>query len=357
MITNILSFILVIGVVVFIHELGHFLAAKSIGVRVEKFYLGFNLFGLGLKRKYKGTEYGIGLFPLGGYVKVAGIIDESMDTESTGGPDEFRSKSTLGKIWIMSAGVMMNFVLAILIISYLTYHNGVNEPDPRAIIGQIMSEYPAASLGLQKGDQILSIDGIPITNWIEVTQEIHSKPDVVINFSWKRNKEIFTGSVKSVIAEQLPWNKKIIQGMIGIAPMYEHRDVTIIESFKSGCMRTYYWLEITCRSLIAIITGDVSMKEMAGPIMIAKIAGDTASSGGILALLGLMAIISVNLGLINILPIPGLDGGHVMIALIEGAIRRDLPIKVKLGIQQAGLLLIMILFIIIMFNDIQRLVQ
>ena len=145
------------------HELGHFLAAKSIGVRVEKFYLGFNLFGLGLKRKFKGTEYGIGLFPLGGYVKVAGIIDESMDTESTGGPDEFRSKSTLGKIWIMSAGVMMNFVLAILIISHLTYHNGVNEPDPRAIIGQIMSEYPAASLGLQKGDQILSIDGIPIT--------------------------------------------------------------------------------------------------------------------------------------------------------------------------------------------------
>ena len=112
---TILSFILVIGVVVFIHELGHFLAAKSVGVRVEKFYLGFNFFGLGWKTNYKGTEYGIGLFPLGGYVKLAGIIDESMDTEYTGKEDEFRSKNALEKIWIMSAGVIINFLLAILI--------------------------------------------------------------------------------------------------------------------------------------------------------------------------------------------------------------------------------------------------
>ena len=107
MIVSILSFILVIGVLVFIHELGHFMAAKSVGVRVEKFYLGFNFFGLGIKKMYKGTEYGIGLFPLGGYVKVAGIIDESMDTEYMGAPDEFRSKNTLQKIWIMSGGVIM----------------------------------------------------------------------------------------------------------------------------------------------------------------------------------------------------------------------------------------------------------
>ncbi len=355
---TILSFILVIGVVVFIHELGHFLAAKSIGVRVEKFYLGFNFFGLGLKKEYKGTEYGIGLFPLGGYVKVAGMIDESMDAEYTGAPDEFCSKSTLGKIWVMSAGVIMNFLLAILIITHLTYHNGINEPDPRAIVGSIMPEYPAENLGLKDGDQILSINGIQVSNWEEMTREIHSKPDEIINLSWKRDEDILTGSVKTIIAEQLlPWNKQIIQGMIGITPLINHRDASIIESFSNGYLQTYYWLEITCRSLIALITGDVSMKEMAGPIMIAKMAGETASSGGIFALLGLMAIISVNLGLINILPIPGLDGGHVAIALIEGIIRKDLPIKMKLLIQQIGLLLILILFITIMFNDIQRFLQ
>ena len=355
--TTILSFILVIGVVVFIHELGHFMAAKSVGVRVEKFYLGFNFFGLGWKIDYKGTEYGIGLFPLGGYVKVAGIIDESMDTEYVGTPDEFHSKNTLEKIWIMSAGVIMNFLLAIFIFSHLTYHNGIHDPDPRAIVGRVMPEYPADNLGLKEGDQIISISGVQVSNWEEMTREIHSKPDVIINLSWKRNDNILTGSVKTIIAEQLPWNKQIIQGMIGIVPLYIQRDATIIESFSNGCLRTYYWLELTYRSLVALMSGDVSMKEMAGPIMIAKMAGETASSGGIFALLGLMAIISVNLGLINILPIPGLDGGHVLIALIEGTIRRDLPIKVKLGIQQAGLLLILILFITIMVNDIQRLLQ
>ena len=355
---TIFSFILVIGVVVFIHELGHFLAAKSIGVRVEKFYLGFNFFGLGWKINYKGTEYGIGLFPLGGFVKVAGIIDESMETNFSGAPDEFRSKNTLGKIWIMSAGVIMNFLLAIFIISHLTYHNGINDPDPNAVIGQIIPDYPAESLGLKEGDQILSINGIQIDSWEDMTREIHSKPDELINLSWKHEEDIMTGLVKTVIAEQqLPWNKGIKQGMIGIAPVLKHRDATIIESFSNGCLQTYYWLEITFRSLMALITGDVSIKDLAGPIMIAKMAGETASSGGILALLGLMAFISVNLGLINILPIPGLDGGHVLIALIEGAIRRELQIKVKLGIQQAGLLLILILFITIMFNDIQRLLQ
>ena len=354
---TILSFILVIGVVVFIHELGHFLAAKSVGVRVEKFYLGFNFFGLGWKTNYKGTEYGIGLFPLGGYVKVAGIIDESMDAEYTGSPDEFRSKNTLEKIWIMSAGVIMNFVLAILLFAHLFYHNGINEPDPRAFVGSVMPDYPAENLGLEEGDQILSINGVQVANWEEMTQVIHSKPNTIINLSWKRKNEILNGSIKTVIAEQFPWNKQIIKGMIGIVPIYNHRDATIIESFSNGFLRTYYYLEITYRSLIALIKGNVSMKEMGGPIMIAKMAGETASSGGIFALLGLIAIISVNLGLINILPIPGLDGGHVLIALIEGTIRREIPIKVKLGIQQAGLLLILILFIIIMVNDIQRLLQ
>jgi len=137
MIITIFSFIFVIGVLVFFHEMGHFLAAKSVGVRVEKFYLGFNFFGLGWKKMYKGTEYGIGLFPLGGYVKLAGIyvklagiIDESMDTEYTGAPDEFKSKNMFQKIWIMSAGVLMNFLLAILIFTHLTYHNGIDDRSP-----------------------------------------------------------------------------------------------------------------------------------------------------------------------------------------------------------------------------------
>ena len=353
---TILSFILVIGVLVFFHELGHFLAAKSVGVRVEKFYLGFNLFGLGLKKEYKGTEYGIGFFPLGGYVKMAGVIDESMDTEFTGAPDEFRSKNTLQKIWIMSAGVIMNFLLAILIFTHLTYHNGIYEADPQAIVGQVMAEYPAENLGLKEGDQILSINGVQTTNWEAMTVEIHKRPKEVIDLTWQRSGVIMQGSVITESAEQLVGDKIVQHGRIGIIPLLNHRYVALMESIKIGCERTWYFLDYTYRSLMALIKGNVSIKELSGPIMIAKIAGETASAG-MYALLGLMGILSVNLGLLNILPIPGLDGGHVVVALIEGIIHRELPIKVRLGIQQAGLLLILILFITIMINDIQKLLQ
>ena len=126
------------------------------------------------KKKIGETEFGIGLFPIGGYVKVAGIIDESMDTEYTGAPDEFRSKNTLQKIWIMSAGVIMNFLLAIIIFSHLTYHNGIDDLDPRAIVGKVYPEYPAEKLGLQENDEIISINGIQVSDWIEMTNEIYS---------------------------------------------------------------------------------------------------------------------------------------------------------------------------------------
>jgi len=356
MIITILSFIFVIGVLVFFHELGHFLAAKSVGVRVEKFYLGFNFFGLGWKKMYKGTEYGIGLFPLGGYVKVAGVIDESMDAEFTGGPDEFRSKNTLQKIWIMSAGVIMNFLLAILIFSHLTYHNGINEADPRAIVGQVLQKYPAEILGLQEGDEIISINGVQISDWEEMTVEIHQRPDETLNLTWLRSGIIMKGSVITESTKKFVGDEIVKQGRIGIAPLLNHRYVTLIESLKIGCERTWYFLDLTFRSLMALIKRNVSIKELSGPIMIAKIAGETASAG-INALLGLMAFISINLGFINILPIPGLDGGHVLIALIEGVIRRDLPLKVKMGIQQVGLLILLMLFITIMVNDIQRLIH
>ena len=356
MLISILSFILVISVLVFIHELGHFMAAKSVGVRVEKFYLGFNFFGLGIKKMYKGTEYGIGLFPLGGYVKVAGIIDESMDTEYTGAPDEFRSKNTLQKIWIMSAGVIMNLLLAFLIFAHLTYHNGINEPDPRAVVGKVYPEYPAEILGLEEGDEILSINDIPISNWKEMTDEIHSRPEEEIKVSWDHNGIIKYGSVLTKKTQQFIDDNVVELGMIGIIPILNHRETDFMESLSIGFSQTIRFLDLTYRSLMALLKGNVSIKELAGPIMIAKIAGETASEG-LNALLGLMAFISVNLAFINILPIPGLDGGHVLIALIEGIIRRDIPLKVKMGIQQAGLLILLMLFITIMVNDIQRLIQ
>ena len=338
MIITILSFILVIGVLVFFHELGHFMAAKSVGVRVEKFYLGFNFFGLGWEKEYKGTIYGIGLFPLGGYVKVAGVIDESMDTEFSGASDEFRSKNTLQQIWIMSAGVIMNFLLAIIIFSYLTYYNGINHPDPRAIIGQIIPEYPAEVFGLKEGDEILSINNIPVSNWKEMTDEIHGKPNEKIQLNWLRDEKTMQGSITTISIKQLEDDTIKEQGMLGISPILYHEEVSINGAILQGTKQTYQFLDLMIRHIKGLMKGNISIKELGGPIMIAQIAGETASAGAN-ALLGLMAFLSVNLGLLNILPIPGLDGGHVLIAIIEGVIRRDLPIKVRLGIQQAGLFL------------------
>ena len=171
-----------------------------------------------------------------------------------------------------------------------------------------------------------------------------------------RNGELKAAKITTESTPQLLGDELVERGMIGIIPILNNREAGLIESFSVGISQTYYFLNLTYRSLLALFKGNVSIKEMAGPIMIAKIAGETASAG-LNALLGLMAFISINLGFINILPVPGLDGGHVVIALVEGIIRKDLPLKVKMGIQQAGLFLLLLLFITIMVNDIQRLFQ
>ena len=212
------------------------------------------------------------------------------------------------------------------------------------------SEYPADKLGLQENDEILSINGMQVADWAAMTKEIYSRPKEEIQISWLRNGKIMTGNTTTV------YDVFGENGMIGIMPILNHREAGLIESFSVGYRQTYHFLNLTYRSIMALFKGNVSIKEMAGPIMIAKIAGETASAGWG-ALLGLMAFISINLGFINILPVPGLDGGHVVIALIEGIIRRDIPLKVKMGIQQTGLVLLLLLFITIMVNDIQRLFQ
>lgn len=351
---SLLAFIFLIGILVFIHELGHFMAARSVGVRVEKFYIGFNLFGYGWKKVINGTEYGIGWFPLGGYVKVAGIIDESMDTTTTGAPDEFRSQPTWAKVWIMSAGVIMNFVLAIFLYSALTFTYGIGEAEPTAIVGTIVPDYPAEALGLQEGDLILAINDNRVKQWIDMTSLIHEHPNTRLKITWQRGSMTMFDSVTTRMGEQMKDGAPVNVGLIGIGPKINMRDVSLGESVVAGFERTSMWVTMMLSTLGGLITGQVSIDQMAGPVMIAKIAGETAGVG-FAALLGLMAFLSVNLGLVNILPIPGLDGGHVIIALVEGLIGRELSLKVKMGIQQVGILFLLFIFITIMVNDISRL--
>ena len=348
---NTLSFLFIITILVVIHELGHFIAAKSIGLKVEKFYVGFNLFGMGLKKKIGETEFGIGLFPIGGYVKVAGMVDESLDDHYNGNEDEYVSKSMLEKVWFTSGGVIFNFILAFLLFSLIIYIDGINMPNEEPIIGNIIKDKPASILGLQKDDRIVKVNDYNISSWSDMSNHIHNNPNKTILLTWERDDVLIKDSIL-VSSTLTPYGDSI--GIIGIEPTFLNEKQGIVGSLKHGFIQMISWLILMSYTIFSFFTGQLGIENFGGPILIASIAGE-ASQIGIIALINLMAILSVNLGIINILPFPGLDGGHALIAIIEGIIGRRIPFKTLMIIQQIGILLLIIFFFIIMKNDISRL--
>ncbi|MFQ6610397.1 MAG: RIP metalloprotease, partial [Fidelibacterota bacterium] len=323
-------FLILLGVLIFVHELGHFLAARSVGMRVEKFYLGFNLFGIGLKKKWGETEYGIGLFPLGGYVKVSGILDESMDPSSTGADYEYQSKNAFQQIWFASAGVIMNFLLALCIFTGIIYHIGMGIQDERSVVGEVIPDYPAEASGLIADDLILSVNGESVSTWEEMTSLIHPLVNESVILEVEREGSVFFDTLTTISNQTYIDGELKLVGMVGITPKIEIVPASFPQAVKEGASMTVYWLEIIFDSIKMITTGDASFKELGGPIMIAKLTGESVKNG-LMSFLNLMAIISINLAFLNILPIPAMDGGHIVIAIIEGISRRKLPAKVKLG--------------------------
>ncbi len=354
---TILAMVFVLIVLIFFHELGHYLAARSVGIRVERFYIGFNIFGLGIKKKIGHTEYGLGLIPLGGYVKVAGIVDESMDAKLTGAEWEFQSKNALQKIWFISAGVLANLLLAVVVFFSLTLANGIAEADPSSVVGSLAEDYPAAAAGIQPGDEITAINGIPVSTWDELTAIIHARPGQTVAVTWVRDGQTFRTDMETR-ATELPVDNEIkVVGLIGIGPVVTTRPAGFGEAVASGFTLTGRWFVRTYNALAMIITGKASLKDVVGgPIMIAQLAGQSAKSG-FPVLLGLLAIISVNLAFINVLPIPALDGGHLAIILVETALRRPLSLRVRMAVQQLGVILLLTLFAVIIYNDIMRIVR
>ena len=348
---NTLSFLFIITILVVIHELGHFIAAKSIGLKVEKFYVGFNLFGMGLKKKIGETEFGIGLFPIGGYVKVAGMVDESLDDHYNGNENEYVSKSMLEKVWFTSGGVIFNFILAFLLFSLIIYVDGINMPNEEPVIGNVIKDKPASILGLQKDDRIVKVNDYNISSWNDMSNHIHNNPNETILLTWERDDVLIKDSIL-VSSTLTPYGDSI--GIIGIEPTFLNEKQGIVGSLKHGFIQMISWLILMSYTIFSFFTGQLGIENFGGPILIASIAGE-ASQIGIIALINLMAILSVNLGIINILPFPGLDGGHALIAIIEGITGRRIPFKTLMIIQQIGILLLIIFFFIIMKNDISRL--
>ena len=380
---------LVIGVLVFVHELGHFLAARSVGVRVEKFSVGFPprfisitsvndgfdikiFFYRLIDGRFKwapvinsrigipgrvgsSTEYTIALIPLGGYVKMAGVIDESLDTVITNSPDEFMSKSVIQKIWILSAGVLMNVLIAFILFSGISYVQGKPEViDKGAIIGEVVSGNSADKAGLKSGDEIISINNQSINKWIDLQTVLRPIPNTPIDVNIIRDgKELnfsFTTSSNFIPNE----NGIDTIGVIGIVPVTIYQPITLTESLNYGLNGTLNSFGMIMLTFKMLGNGSASISDLGGPIMIGKIAGEAAETGW-MPLFTLMALISVNLAFLNILPIPGLDGGQIFIILIEAIIRKPLSLKARLAVQQLGMVFLLMIMVTVMFNDISRL--
>lgn len=445
----IIYFAITIGILVFIHEFGHFAAAKLSGMRADVFAIGFGkrLFGWNKKtgftfgelpKDFDGeghTDYRLCLLPLGGYVKIAGMVDESMDAEFADRPPqpwEFRAKPLISKVFVITAGVIMNLLLAWLIFWGANFFQGKPFTETTTI-AFVESNSLADSLGFKTGDKILNINGKQVNNWEDVRNEIFINTlGEDLNIALVRNGEEVTLSIprnripddetqatlllpegvkpavgevmKDSPAEKAGFKSNDILLSINDVPVYTPKQVTqLISSNKGneinvtvlrekdtinlsvipndegkigvaigttftgkvhyktyGFFESFYygWLDIvrmtdlTFSMLGKVFSGNIEFKKaFGGPIKIAQYAAKSADSG-LSSFLYFLALLSLSLAILNIMPFPVLDGGHLVMIIIESIIGREIPVKIKLAIQQVGMVLLLLLMAFIVYNDI-----
>ena len=344
---SIFYMIFVIGLLVFVHELGHFLVAKSRKVRVEKFSLGFGPEIIG--RKIGETRYCLSIIPLGGYVKMAG---ENIEDERKGEPYEYLSKSVKERIAIVGAGPVMNILLCVVIFAVL-FTAGV--PYLPGRVGTVLENSPAEEAGLKTGDKILEIDNKIIEDWTALTEIIHKSAGKSVRLTVEREEKKF----EIEVVPKLDEDNKI--GLIGITPYHSGKDInefpkkkySPVVSLGKAFNRTFYLVRIIYEGLWKLITGQVSAKHLGGPILIAQMAGQQAQAG-MSNLFMFIAVISVNLAVLNFLPIPVLDGGHILFLSIEGIRGKPVSKKKQEIAQQVGITILICLMLLATYNDILR---
>lgn len=436
--TTILAAVFVLGLLVFVHELGHFLAAKRMGIKVETFSLGFPPKMIG--KKVGDTEYCLSWVPLGGYVKMAG---EHPDAEEVKGePWEFQSKSLSARAFVIAAGPAMNIVLTFLVFWALYFLLGVAsvettkigavvDESPYAVAGlqvgdqiteingntveawgdvmdglsadnamryqvsflrgnqplstdldfstleepqnrfrgmtffvdpsisTVVPSSPAAEIGILPGDVITAIDGQPIVQWTEMVELIRAKPNMAVQLEWIRNGQQMTAIVvpDAYSVENPESGETEDIGRIGVTKEYSRSKPAGL--FDSLQMATAQVADVGGRILMFVkqlVTGDVSTKMVGGPIFIAQLAGETARQGPE-SLFNFIAFLSLNLAILNLLPIPALDGGQLLILGVEGIIRRPLSLKQRMVWQQLGMAILACIMVFVIVNDISRVLQ
>jgi regulator of sigma E protease len=357
-----IPFLIVLTVVVFVHELGHFLVGRWCGVGVNAFSIGFGpeLFGWNDRH---GTRWKLSAIPLGGYVKFAG------DTNGASVPDpaalaqmsaaeravSFHHKSVAKRAAIVAAGPIANFILAIAIFSAITYVNGRQILAPR--VEAIQPGSAAERAGFQPGDLVLSINGRSIASFTDMQRIVSASADDTLTVKVERDgHEVTLSAVPDLRETETPFGKQRI-GLLGLQASRaaeDFRSVTYgpIESIRLGAMETWYVVDRTFTYIGRLVVGRESADQLSGPIRIAQVSGQVASFGGISALTSLVAVLSVSIGLINLFPVPLLDGGHLMFYVIEALRGRPLSERAQEIGFRIGLAIVVMLMLFATWNDI-----
>lgn len=347
---NIISVVILLGVLIFVHEFGHFLLAKSLGVGVLKFSLGFGPKLIG--KKVGETEYMISLVPLGGYVKLLG----ESDTDDVLPQDERRSfvkQHVLKKIAIVVAGPLFNFLFAILAFAVIFM---VGVPSLTTDIGSIQSGSPAELAGIRAGDSVQSIDGRSVGRWSDLAEIITKSGGQELTLKLKRDGTLQDVRVKpeSVKAKNV-FGEDVDSWKIGVGAssntFVERQNP--IRALWTGTEQAWAITELTLISIVKMVQGIVSPDSLGGPILIAQMAGAHVKKG-IMNFVFFMALLSINLAVLNLFPIPILDGGHLMFFLIELVTGKEVNIKWRERAQQVGFFILVMLMIFVFYNDIMR---
>jgi regulator of sigma E protease len=430
-VTTLLAFLFVLGVLIFVHELGHFLAARRLGVRVLTFSLGFGPKLVSIKRG--DTDYCISAVPLGGYVKMAG---ENPDDPRSGQPDEFLSKTKWERFQILIMGPVMNIVLAVIVMAFVLAQ-GAEVPayqDQPPVVGAVTSGSPAEKVGIQPGDRILTVAGRTVDTWEDLYVEVGTRAnrDVELTLDHQGQTRTVTvhptpkgrfeigdvgvlpdvyPSIRSLVeptdkypaakaglkpgdllvavnGERMVFAQQFVtaisknpgkpveltirrngrdlnieitptlsegRGMIGVAPQEASKEFKPgpLDAVKLSVQRNIESSGLIFRTLGGLFTGQTSVRQLQGPVGIAQLSGESAQAG-LLSLLSLMAVISLNLGILNLMPVPVLDGGHILIMALEGVARRDFSVQVKEKMLLAGFVVLMMLMVTVIYNDLTR---
>ncbi|MEK6201424.1 MAG: RIP metalloprotease RseP [Desulfobulbaceae bacterium] len=352
---TVVSFIIVLGLLIFVHELGHFLFAKLFKVKVLKFSLGFGpkIFG----RTYGETEYLISAFPLGGYVKMFGENPDEQDVVNDDQHGSFAHKSVWKRFFIVLAGPVFNLLFALVLFCGLFVAIGVPDSQDTTTIGQVSEKSPAAEAGLMAGDTIEQINGRPVTGWLDILNSVKESGGESLTLQLKRGTEQIRvvvvpaiDSVKNVFGEVT--EKRYMIGVVK-AEALVYEQVGVMKAIQAAGAQTWMYISLTVLGFVKIIQRVIPMSELGGPILIAQLAGQQMAAGWI-HLVYFMGLLSVNLGILNLLPIPVLDGGHLVFLGVEAVRRKPLSERVQIVAQQIGMLLLGSLMIFVFYNDLFR---